>query len=414
LLMDAVGKDPNYAAAWATLSIATILLADHPGSYGSNPYAAARPEATQQADKAVALDGDLAAAHAASGLSSTTNQKAIQQLREATALEPQRAEYHAWLGQAYTNSGRAREALGEHRLAVVFEPLWYPYAERLIKQLAFMGEPRGIERVVERFSDASRSLHDRDVLEFTGYLVQGQIFEAAQVGSRILQETPDDVETASRMANIYAAIGDRRTALATLPAEATFKRAILTRNAEEIETLAREQPDEFWHEELTGSRVGEVLAANGRSAFLLEMFNTRYGAIDRFWGEERAAAIPCAPALIAAFREAGRTDDATELNKRVLRHIDSDIQYGAAPTSWSFERAQQYALFGNSAGALNELERLMRANWAGLLQLPYLPMSERLAFRGLKGESRLRTLQRQLNTQVSNTRARLVSSADLT
>jgi TolB-like protein/cytochrome c-type biogenesis protein CcmH/NrfG len=414
LLLDAVAKDPSYAAGWASLSIATILLADHPGSYGSNPFDIARAEASQQAQRAVSLDGDLAAAHAASGLSASTNQIGIQQLRQALALEPQQAEYHAWLGRIYTNAGRAREALGEYQLAVTFEPLWYPYAERLIHQLAFMGEPRVIERVVERFSDASRSLHDRDVLEFTGYVVQGQIFEAAQVGSRMLQEAPDDAETASRMASLYASIGDRQSALATLPVAATFKRAILSRNAQEIETLAREQPDEFWHEELSGSRVGEVLAANGRGAFLLELFDSRYGAIDKFWGQERAAVIPCASALIVAFREAGRTQEAAELNKRVLRHIEADIQTGASPTAWSFERAQQYALFGNTAGALNELDRLLRANWAGLLQPPFGPLGDRLAFQGLKRESRLRAIQRQLNTQVSTTRARLQSSADLT
>jgi tetratricopeptide (TPR) repeat protein len=414
LLIDAVNKDPGYAAGWAALSIATILLADHPGSYGSNPYETARNEAAQHAERAVSLGADLGAAHAASGLSSSTNQNAIQQLRQAIGIEPQRGEYHAWLAQSFTNAGRAREALGEYRLAVAFEPLWYPYAERLIRQLAFTGESRGIERVVERFSDASRSLHDRDVLEFTGYAVQGQIFEAAQVGSRMLLEAPDDTEMASRMASLYASINDRRTALATLPMEAAFKRAILNRNAQEIETIAREQPVEFWHEELSGSRVGEILVANGRGAFLLELFDARYGAVDRFWGEERAAAIACAPALIVAFREAERTEEASELNKRVMRHIEADIQTGAAPTAWSFERAQQYALFGNKAGALTDIDRLMRTNWAGLLQSPFVPLADRIAFRTLKSEPRLRTIQRQLNSQVSNTRARLVSSADLT
>jgi hypothetical protein len=97
-----------------------------------------------------------------------------------------------------------------------------------------------------------------------------------------------------------------------------------------------------------------------------------------------------------------------------LRHIEADIQTGAVPSAWSFERAQQLALFGNAVGALNELDRLMRANWAGVLQPPFVPLSERLAFRSLKGEARLRAIQRQLNTQVTNTRARLVSSADLT
>ena len=414
LLIDAVSKDPGYAAGWAALSIATILLADHPGSYGSNPYEAARNEAAQHAERAVNLDGDLAAAHAASGLSARTNQAAIQQLRQAIALEPQQAEFHEWLAQAYTNAGRAREALAEYRLAVAFEPLWYPYAERLIRQLAFMGEAGDIERVVERFSDASRSLRDRDFLELTGYWVQGELFEAAQVGSRILQEAPDDTETASRMASLYAAIGDRNTALATLPVEAALKRAIIGRNAGEIERIAREQPIEFWREELSGSRGGEVLTAEGRGAFLLEMFASRYGTVDRFWTQERAATIQCAPALIVAFREAGRTQDATELNKRVLRHIDADIQTGAVSTAWSFERAQQYALFGNTSGALSEIDRLMRANWAGMLQPPFVPLAERIAFRSLRSESRLRSVQRQLNAQISNTRARLQSSADLT
>jgi len=406
LLLEAVDLDPNYAPAWATLSIVTMLLSDEPKTYGPIPLAQARSQALHYATVAVNLQPQLATAHAALGLVSMMDEGAIPHYRRAIDFDPQRSEYHRWLGMAYASTGRPYEALEAFRRAAETEPRSAASAEQLIDQLSIMGRENEIEAVVRQFNSASRVPFDRNIVQFMSYHVRGELPQSIALGRELLRQRPGDKRSAFDLARIFAALGDRQSALAIVQPDDVLTRAIISHDVPQIERIARESPGVFWHEELAAARAGELLVASGRGKLLLQLFDARYGELARF-NDMAYASIAPAPALIVALREAGRVQEAADLNRLVLHRIRVDLAAGVIPRAWAFEHAQQLALAGDNAGALDELERLMQSRWANLLVEPFVPITDLVAFRRLRSDARMIALQRQLNARVQAARTDL-------
>jgi tetratricopeptide (TPR) repeat protein len=406
LLLEAVELDPSHAPAWASLSIVTMLLSDEPQTYGPIPQAQARSQALHYANRALELDPQLAAAHAALGLLSLNDERSIPHYQRAIALDPQRGEYHRWLGQAYVNTGRLPDALEEFRKSSQADPLWDPAATQLIGHLSFIGREAEIEGVVQQFEAASRDPYDHHIVRIMSYHVLGKLHETVALGREMLRQRPADKKTVYMLASLFAALGDRESALAVTPTDSVLNRAIINHDVGQIERIARESPSLFWHEELADTRAGELLVASGRGKLLLQLFDTRYGTIAHF-KEEAAAAIAPAPALIVALRDEGRTQEAEELNRSVLERIRSDRAHGAASHAWAFEYAQQLALAGDEEGALTELERLMQFRWPDLLMPPFVKLPDYVAFRDLRSHPRLVALQQQLDAHLQMTRSQI-------
>jgi DNA-binding SARP family transcriptional activator len=406
LLLEAVELDPHHAPAWASLSIVTMLLSDEPQTYGPIPQAQARSQALHYANRALELDPQLAAAHAALGLLSLNDARSIPHYQRAIALDPQRGEYHRWLGQAYANTGRQQEAMEQFLKSAQAEPLWNPTAVQLISHLAFMNREAEIEAVVQRFEAASSDAYDRNVVRLWSYHALGKLHETVALGREMLRQRPANKKAVFMMANLFAALGDRESALAATPTDHVLYRAIINHDVSQVERIARESPSIFWHEELADTRAGELLVASGRGKLLLQLFDTRYGAIGHFM-EEASATIAPAPALIVALRDAGRMQEAEELNRAMLERMRSDRAQGAAPHAWAFEYAQQLALAGDSDGALAELERLMQFRWQVLLMPPFVRLPDYVAFRELRFDPRLVALQQRLDGHLQTTRSQI-------
>jgi TolB-like protein/Tfp pilus assembly protein PilF len=120
----AVAKDPDYAAAYAGLADAYVLL----GGYAMIPQAEALPKAKAAAEKALGIDDTLAEAHASLGLIAPFFdwdwREAEQQFRRAIELNPNYATAHHWYGDGYLMPmGRIDEALAEVRRARELDPL---------------------------------------------------------------------------------------------------------------------------------------------------------------------------------------------------------------------------------------------------------------------------------------------------
>jgi TolB-like protein/Flp pilus assembly protein TadD len=104
----AVSLDPNYARAYVGIADATILLA----LYGNNPREEANKLAQLAIDKALSLDGNLAAAYASQGLmlSPTEPLKAEQSFKRAIELNPNYAMAYLWYGSVLQESGKLKES----------------------------------------------------------------------------------------------------------------------------------------------------------------------------------------------------------------------------------------------------------------------------------------------------------------
>jgi DNA-binding SARP family transcriptional activator len=406
LLLEATQSEPGYAPAWASLAVVTILLSDQASTYGPIPLAEARDQALRYANRAVALNPNLALAHAALGIASLMQERGIPHFRRAIELDPHRAEYHRWLGQAYEAVGRHREAFEEFKLAAEAEPSWASSVTMLIGKLKEMGREAEIDSLVQRFDSVSTVPYDREYVQFAAHHKRGELQAMVALGRELVRARPDDEQITFAMASAFAALGDRASALAVLQPNEVLFRAIVSHDAQRIERVARESPGVFWHSELDDARPGELLVASGRSKLLLELFDARYGDLSH------VETLPyelmfSAPAVIVALREAGRSEEAAKLNRLALERIRVDWAGGLSTRTWSFEQAQQLALSGDSAGALAELEQMMQNRWTDLLATPFVPLSERIAFRDLRMDPRLGALQRQLDEHIRATREQI-------
>ncbi len=120
LLENAVGRDPGFADALALLGYIYLcswyfLWNDEPGF----------ETAMATARRAVALDGNLAVAHARLGwlhLADGNHDDAVAELERAVALDPNDADSHHWLGEALNYSGEPERALGIVETAMRLSP----------------------------------------------------------------------------------------------------------------------------------------------------------------------------------------------------------------------------------------------------------------------------------------------------
>jgi len=145
----ATTADPNYALAWSGLADVYVLL---PLYGGANP-ADAYPKAKEAANKAIALDSNLAEPHSALGLiASVFDFDAPLSMREferAIALNPNYATAHHWLGNGLLESiGDFDRSIAEMKRALELDPLSIPINGDLGVAYYFAGRyPEGIAQL---------------------------------------------------------------------------------------------------------------------------------------------------------------------------------------------------------------------------------------------------------------------------
>ena len=120
----AIGEDPNYALAYAGLADAYTSL----GVYGYIAPIEGRRKTDENARKALALDENLAEAHAALGLPHTffapyNFSQGDRELRRATELSPSLAIAHFYLATSLARQGRLDESIEEYLKARELDPL---------------------------------------------------------------------------------------------------------------------------------------------------------------------------------------------------------------------------------------------------------------------------------------------------
>jgi DNA-binding winged helix-turn-helix (wHTH) protein/Tfp pilus assembly protein PilF len=119
-----VKTDPKNARGYAALAQAYAIA----GDYGYGPLKPAKSYARARtiARRALALDANLAEAHAALGIAEDlpgSLTAAREQFRTALALDPGYATAHQWYGSALLEEGRPSEALAELQKAAELDPL---------------------------------------------------------------------------------------------------------------------------------------------------------------------------------------------------------------------------------------------------------------------------------------------------
>jgi adenylate cyclase len=118
----AIARDPNYAAAYAGLSEAYILLPRYTGAYPSET----RPQSRVAALKALELNPNLAEAHNALAKIALDYDvdfaEAAREFKRAIELNPNYAGAHHWFSGALESLGQFDEALAESKLGTELDP----------------------------------------------------------------------------------------------------------------------------------------------------------------------------------------------------------------------------------------------------------------------------------------------------
>jgi serine/threonine-protein kinase len=149
----AIEQDPEYAEPHAGLADAVSILA----FYGFLPPLDAYAKARAAAERAVALDDELAEAHYSIGLCQWyfgwDGDLAATEFKRAIELNPRMAVAHAWLGQLYETLGRHAESAVEAQRARELEPV-----SPLINVMVAFAHMFGSGRLAQAREAAARAL----------------------------------------------------------------------------------------------------------------------------------------------------------------------------------------------------------------------------------------------------------------
>jgi serine/threonine-protein kinase len=245
----AIDEDGNYALAYAGLADATAGL----GVRGYIAPIEGRRKAEEAARKALALDENLAEAHAALGYIDTAFtpynfSPGDRELRRAIELSPSSSLAHFYLGLSLVRQGRLDESLVELLKARELDPLLssiarsvatpyyfkrdYTRALELLRQANELGpafsttweigvyiQNRSLDEALAQLEKAKQERRSDPILIYgTGmvYAAQGKRAEALQIIKELEEMSGAGLDQAHWIAKIYATLNDKEMAFSWL------------------------------------------------------------------------------------------------------------------------------------------------------------------------------------------------------
>lgn len=271
----AVSKDPDYAAAYAALAYSAVLQAGEGGDEAlKNQARMAAMKAisldNQLADahtalgdvlmrldwdwtgadrafsKAIAINGNLATAHAAKSILLTAfarHDEAIREMETACRLDPSSAILRSDLAWTLQFAKRYEEAASESRKAVQLDPWSYTPQRQLSKALMMLG------KYDEALNEAKKALditggHSRRVLAELGkvYAASGKTTEARAILKEVRQGTWKQPEPHYEVAVLLASLGEKDAALDSLKTaiDLMLTRVVWIKSDPELDSLRQE------------------------------------------------------------------------------------------------------------------------------------------------------------------------------
>ena len=245
----AIEEDPNYALAYAGLADAYGTL----GFYGYIAPIEARRKQEEAARKALALDENLAEAHAALGaaymaFAPSDFSLGDRELRHAIELSPSLALAHSYLGNSLVRQGRVDKGLEEYLRARELDPLASNFARNvampyylkrdyvraldLLRQANELGpaftstweigvfiQNKLLDETLAELEKAKGERKNDSILIYdTGmvYAAQGKRAEALQIIKELEEISGTNLSQAHWIAKIYATLNEKEMAFSWL------------------------------------------------------------------------------------------------------------------------------------------------------------------------------------------------------
>ena len=330
-LKQAVAIDPNYAPAWAALSVAQRLNPTTSAKVSRGEYDAGKfVKAEAYARRAITLAPNLASGHAALGLAlGNKGPVAEAELRTAVRLDPNDVNSLIWLANVVGEKGQVDEAREFFDRALAIEPLWWPV---VLERLYFLLSTGGDQQVdselgrVERAGDQDlASLMRMYILEW-----RGDFSEAIKIGLQSYHRPQHGASDFSDIAEgelwtllLDLGFSDEVDKIGKPPPFAPFIRRNDPRGLDMVEAL-KLPPEAFWQLFPLSEAAGRAYVLTGRGPELAALYRTGAGSPDglakQVGGDLRF--VQLAPLVSLALRQA---DDPAEAD-RLISAADGVLQ----------------------------------------------------------------------------------------
>ena len=208
----AIARDPNYAAAYAGLADAFVLLCN----WGFLPPDQGFPKAKEAAERALALDQKLAEAHTSMGFILSTYEwkwrEAEQSYLTAISLNPNYATAHQWYGLCLTLQGRFQEAMREIRWAQQLDPMSLIINANAGYTLYFARDYEKAIRELEKVKELDPNFPL--TYQILGYIYgqQGNAAKSVEMLSKAVDLASDNLAFEADLAWAYALAGEKEKA----------------------------------------------------------------------------------------------------------------------------------------------------------------------------------------------------------
>ena len=404
LLSQATVRDPNFAAAYAQLGIATILLSER--QYGTQDHQQAYSLGRQYLEKALEIDPEQAEAMAGMGLYQGVapggNEEEIRWLRKSLASDPSQVNASNWLARSLNEIGQARESMAIREQDFARDPLYMPVFSNLVQGYAKRGQFEQAERVL---ADLDPYLHDDANMTLTRgmvYQFAGRWADANKSFTAAYLKEPQNFVNRGWLSTTLISMGDYERCEELCPPG--LKTLALSR-------LGRHEEGLMLGAEAVGRGAGpnwyiQALVENGRYQDVVDFVESRWtdlAAFDKAFPERNGFGA-WAMALVA--ESYGQVDNlekfdealslARSINEQgVTEGLDNHFLNGA--------RAQVAVLAGDYDSAITLLER---AFGQGLVMDLTAPEAWPV-FKPLWGDPRFETAKSQMLERLNYERAQV-------
>ncbi len=402
LLREAIALDPNYAPAFAELAQVTMLLADHPTSYGTIPVETARAEAGRFARRAIQLDPNLGDAHAALGfLSLDLGPGSEPYFRKAVELNPQRPEFHRWHAQTLIAQDRIDEGIGAFKRAVEIDPLWGLNYDHLIGALFNSGRNAEARAYAQRFLSLSGDQRARLLVIRSVANMEDRSADELKVMRSLYRAHPDDRQMRFGLASVLGLLGERAEAIRVHPGD-KLGVAVLNSDWEAVVAQARAMGGGFW-EQWGFWNMSNLLIASGNGAVLVELYDRDRPLID---AKRIDRDNVDSPELVIALRQANRAAEADAMLARFeARKGRLPDGKGLIALRKAAASATVAALRGDRNGAIAGIDAISRQRPMALSSVPAMSLRHDPVLGRLAADPRFAAIDERVRSAVNVRRA---------
>ena len=397
LLDRAIEIDPGYAPAYAQQATVTLLLSDYVGSYGDIPTNEALASSRPLIDKALALDANLAEAHAALGMwysmNDITGDKAIEALREALKINPNLSDAQVWLANELDVLGRQKESMKLAESLIERDPLNLPVFVNLMFQYLQSGQLDKAKALTQRIAritgDSPGVLLARGARDFS----LGNLANAVELLGASTAAAPGAGLIRAWYGLALLKIGDYATVSQSgLPTHQLLALELSGRHEEAV-ALFDAFPDQKL-QDLAIHAIASWFQLQKRPQDLIDYLEDHYepdgGMMQGLPRRRQLIGNPHLTEVAYALQQVGRVEDAQALLTEIGQLRD-DIAKNDADNAlyWIFS-AEYAAITGDKAALYDSLRRAIDRGWlsaAGFYEAPFDAYRDNKEFIALENES---------------------------